>query len=443
MSPHQSSVYWNPVGYVTKMSRYRTAKYSTQRGGAKYRWGRGRTAMAQSEPTNQNDVNWWGIWGPWVFSNPQPTEHKGVMPTRKYVHRGSDQLSHESMSVLGTRIMPSCDHAWRQMGHIPHVDVQLYQWVPQEYSPDALTQLAVKGDMMVKKLGMYPALCSIQESVARRMNHQLELPRQQCDTIPDQYPWIEQTSTKCASAEYKGGIPCVPRTRCLPYQTGNAEHCQYIARNYGKTRSVKTSSCAPLIVLRIRHPWGPLRQRPSRKKTDRTISTDRRVIADLRLANIHFETDQYYPARVPTSADVIRMITQVHTQWHGSPASLNKRDVASAFRLLKLRPTLSLRMVSELPGKFFGSKHDVVMFYRPMPFGWNGSPSFLAVFAGAITRIHRTSGTGRPLWNFGHAFTPCLYVDEGIFIELPIARRQEGTIRRWGKPQLILWGTLR
>ena len=55
------------------------------------------------------------------------------------------------------------------MGHIPQESAQAYQGVPQEYSPGAHMQLAGKGDMSVKKVGMRPKLCSTQESVMRRM----------------------------------------------------------------------------------------------------------------------------------------------------------------------------------------------------------------------------------------------------------------------------------
>lgn len=43
-------------------------------------------------------------------------------------------------------------------------------------------------------------------------------------------------------------------------------------------------------------------------------------------------------------------------------------------------------------GSIFRTKRDVVLCYRPMPFGRRGSPAFFASFGGAIARIHRSSG---------------------------------------------------
>ena len=97
-------------------------------------------------------------------------------------------------------------------------------------------------------------------------------------------------------------------------------------------------------------------------------------------------------------------------------------------------------MVADLPGKFSGPKRDIVMFYRSMPFGRHGSPAFFAPFGEAVARIHRTIGVGRPLWDFYRPFTSCLYVDDGIFVELPNHQLQEETIRLWEEATVSLLG---
>ena len=88
---------------------------------------------------------------------------------------------------------------------------------------------------------------------------------------------------------------------------------------------------------------------------------------------------------------------QTHTLRPGLAVALEKCDVASAARLLKLHPAMSLLTVTELPGKFFGIEQDIVMFYRSIPFGWGGPPTFFDAFGDAITLIRRSDGMGRPL----------------------------------------------
>ena len=97
-------------------------------------------------------------------------------------------------------------------------------------------------------------------------------------------------------------------------------------------------------------------------------------------------------------------------------------------------------MVTESPGKFPGPKNDIVLFYRSIPFGWNGAPAFFAAFGDDTARIHRASGTGLPLWNSRHSFTSRLYVDDGISVELMNRQRQEDAIRLWERVTTGLLG---
>ena len=133
------------------------------------------------------DANWWGSWNPWVFGNPQREENTDDSPATHYGHRGSDQLSPESVSVLGTQNMPNCNHDWRKSCQLPSEVVRLYRNTPGDYSAEALVQFPNKGDQLVSELGLHPALCSLQEAVLRQMDPQLEYVNQQCDISPDQY----------------------------------------------------------------------------------------------------------------------------------------------------------------------------------------------------------------------------------------------------------------
>merc|ERR1712112_548209 len=75
-----------------------------------------------------------------------------------------------------------------------------------------------------------------------------------------------------------------------------------------------------------------------KKNPDRTISTDRRVIADMRRINVGFNVDQYYPIRAPTVESIARLLVALTTSLPGWDIQMTKRDVASAFHLLHLHP---------------------------------------------------------------------------------------------------------
>ena len=111
---------------------------------------------------------------------------------------------------------------------------------------------------------------------------------------------------------------------------------------------------------------------------------------------------------------------------------VTKRDVASAFRVLKLHPAMALVMVTEFPASHVHLENDVVCFYLAMPFGWNGAPAHFARFGGAITRAHSRCGLSRKCNTLmKHAYRSVLYVGDGIFVELDIAERMAGTNTCW------------
>ena len=119
---------------------------------------------------------------------------------------------------------------------------------------------------------------------------------------------------------------------------------------------------------------------------DRSISSDRMAIADLRRANLRFSTAQYYKIAAPSVYDLARRIMSLAGMYPGFPLRVAKRDVASAFRLLRPHPALALAIVAGFPASHVNMDHDLVRFYLVIPFGWDVAPSHFARFGDAITR---------------------------------------------------------
>ena len=49
-------------------------------------------------------------------------------------------------------------------------------------------------------------------------------------------------------------------------------------------------------------------------------------------------------------------------------------------------------------------KKDAVLFYSPIPLGWNGPPAHFAALGDAVRKIHASYGLVNPSWDFGRAF---------------------------------------
>ena len=277
------------------------------------------------------------------------------------------------------------------------------------------------GELIASTKGLYPALCSLQEIELGNMKPQLEFATQFRSIIPDQFPWIEHALSVGVVAKYTGGVPVCPRTRGLPYQCTNEEHCHLIGEKFWKDILTKRMF---VCTTRTVGPNTPVEATPTtlvdKKNPDRTISGDKRLIADLRRVNLSFPTDQFYNVSVPSISEISHDIIRLQARNPGIPVALTKRDIAPAFRLLRLHPALCLVMATELPGKMFGltAETDIALLYLATPFGWNGSPAHFAVFGDALTIIHCSHGVSNPEWYGAHPFRSKLYVDDGIFTEL-------------------------
>ena len=161
-----------------------------------------------------------------------------------------------------------------------------------------------------------------------------------------------------------------------------------------------------------------------KKNTDRSLSQDRRAIADLRRVNLMFDTKQYYPIAVPSIYDIARRIMGLINMYPGLTLKVTNRDDSSAFRLLRLRPALCLVMVAEFPEAHVHIAAYLVCFYLAVPFGWNGAPAQFAFFGDSITIAHIQFGLSKASSTLmRHSYRPSLYVDDGIFADVDVPER--------------------
>ena len=167
------------------------------------------------------------------------------------------------------------------------------------------------------------------------------------------------------------------------------------------------------------------------RNPDRSRSSDKRVISDLRRINLYFKNDSLYRAELPTVRDFARRIVALKRKFSLSDVVMAKRDIKSAFRLIRIHPHLSRVMVTEFSGHHFGLKEDILVFYGVLPFGWGGIPSHFCRFSDAISILHQLHGPCQPLWNLGAAYRSKMYIDDGLFIELDMGKRIAQSTSKW------------
>ena len=100
-----------------------------------------------------------------------------------------------------------------------------------------------------------------------------------------------------------------------------------------------------------------------KKRPDRPISLGRGVISDIRRANLGFDPRRYHPVQVPSINEIAKTIIALSVKRPNQPIYIAKRDIDSAFRLLRIHPELCKMMAAELPAPHFGREEDSVIFY--------------------------------------------------------------------------------
>ena len=120
----------------------------------------------------------------------------------------------------------------------------------------------------------------------------------------------------------------------------------------------------------------------------RTLSIDYRIASDLRQLNLGNDKEDCYPVEIAKLADLVDRIRRMQLQFPTMPVSMTKRDIASAFRRILMRPDLIQISTTDIPGKRIGGTSDVSMGHLAMPFGWVASPAYFKLHTDAITDVH-------------------------------------------------------
>ena len=348
--------------------------------------------------------------------------------------KGGNLLEPRASEGMGFPSMPDCSHIWRPIGPGTHLCVEYAQELGTSFSSLELRNIAHQCDQLILNAGgIYPALVAIQEDEVRKLKPQLDFVHVHRELCPVQYPALMQPLEQGAQAHYTSGSG-----GALDYEAYLTTWGRLGARLSLRRRSGRTFEHAGSSFVRLQ--WSPmtylLKPHPlplwKKKNPDHTVSLDRRIIAEMRRINLGFPESQYYPARVPSLESLARLLVTMTVALPGLTLEMTKRDIASAFRLLRLRPSLLLLMCTELPGMHFGCERDFVFFYLAMPFGWNGEPVNFALFGDAISAIHSHFGVDDSSWFAPFPSQSRLYADDGMLYYIRNRVRQKANSEAWG-----------
>ena len=247
---------------------------------------------------------------------------------------------------------------------------RFHETVRREFSKKAVREAVEAGDALVRTAGsLDEALCHFQEPEFHKMEPQWEFTRENSSWVEEYAEEMMEEMRIGVTASYMRPPPAAPRRRGLPYKEDDTlELMEGLWKDISKGRMFMCSfetlggyasdiEMTPTTLVPKRNP-------------DQTLSTEKRIIADLRRINLYFDQSEDYPVVLPTVEALARKIVCLKRKFPTQPVLLTKRDIKSAFRLIRLHPQMAKVMGTEMRGYHFECLGDIVLFYGVLPFGW-------------------------------------------------------------------------
>ena len=164
--------------------------------------------------------------------------------------------------------------------------------------------------------------------------------------------------TRGAIPVYRGAEPETPRVRGFPYKPG---------QSFDIVSKIWKDAKAGIILICSTHTvteYDKIISTPStlvtKKLPDRTLSTEMRLISDVRLFNNFCDKNDYPGCVNPTLSDLAVRVESLARNFPGVPRKVTKRDVSEAFERVATHPDCVSILRTEFPGAELGFAHDVV-----------------------------------------------------------------------------------
>ena len=182
----------------------------------------------------------------------------------------------------------------------------------------------------------------------------------------------------------------------------------------------------------------------AKRLPDRTISQDKRLIADLRTINMYTNKTDYRLMKVPDIQCLAKRVAMLKRRFPWKTIFCTKRDIESAFRRINMHPDSVYIMNTELIGSELGIADDVMVCYLALPFGWNGSTGAFATDGDFIREVVCGYRSSTPQWESDLPFAVEVFADDLMLIEPRLGRRLDMTSSSvdWAVKQCLGFGAI-
>ena len=231
--------------------------------------------------------------------------------------------------------------------------------------------------------------------------------------------------TRGVTPVYRGGEPDRPRVRGFPYKPGQG--FEIISKIWKDVRAGRILICTTRTITEHDKIVCTPSTLVTKKLPGRTLSTEMRLISDVRLVNNFCDKNDYPACENPTLADLVQRVEMLDRNFPGVPRRVTKRDVSEASKRVSTHPGCVSISCTEFPGKDIGLAHDIVFFWLALPFGWSASPGYFQTCARVIAKLHCAHRPLSPVTG-SFPFISHMFVDDAMIIEVDFPGRLEQSV---------------
>ena len=227
---------------------------------------------------------------------------------------------------------------------------------------------------------------------------------------------------------YRGGVPQTPSVRGFPYKSKqsleimeklweNVRLGRILVRTTKSISEYDQIACTPSTLV-------------TKKLPDRALSTDMRLISDVRLVNNFCDKEDYPRCINPTLSDLATRVEYLDRCFPGVPRRVTKRDVDDAFKRVASHPDCVAILRAEFPGQEPGLDFDIIFMWLALPFGWSASPGYFQACARLVTTLHCMRKPVSPI-TVALTFESHMFVDDAMIIDVDLPGRLDQSARVW------------
>lgn len=116
----------------------------------------------------------------------------------------------------------------------------------------------------------------------------------------------------------------------------------------------------------------------AKKLPDRAISTDVRIISDLRLANLFCDRENYQEIHLSDIDEIASRDITIKRTWPNAQVVCCKRDIDAASNRVRTRRDMRVLLRAEFSGRYFEIDGNILFSHIAIPFRWRCMPAYFS-----------------------------------------------------------------